>query len=64
MKSEILSSEFSCSEVGLKGKFDLICETKYLFITIFNKKGYIKNGYSFFYLIFAIRKYINKNIEQ
>ena len=56
INSEIFSREFSCSAVGLKGKFDLICEAKYLFITFNGKKITIKKVYSFFYLIFVTRK--------
>ena len=34
-KSARLSIAFSCSAVGVNGKFDFICEAKYLFITFY-----------------------------
>ena len=56
MKSDNFSIVFSCSTVALNGKFNLICEVKYLFITFIGKKKYIRKVYSFFYLIFVTRK--------
>ena len=56
MNSDNFSIVFSCSKVGSKGKFNLICEAKYLFITFNSKKSYIKKVYSFFYLTFVTRK--------